>query len=87
MPAAPTTDRARAVGLATFGEPDVLGVVERAVPDLGADDVRIRVRAAAVNPTDLLFRAGARAQMLAAFEAPYVLGVDAAGTVEATRDG
>jgi NADPH:quinone reductase len=29
----------------------------------------------------------ARAQMLAAFEAPYVPGMDAAGTVEATGDG
>jgi NADPH:quinone reductase-like Zn-dependent oxidoreductase len=87
MTAAPTTDRVRAVGLVTFGEPDVLGVVERAVPDLEAGDVRIRVRAAAVNPTDLVFRAGARAEMLAAFDAPYVPGMDAAGMVEAIGDG
>ena len=87
MTNAPNNDRTRAVGLVTFGEPDVLDVVERAVPDLEAGDVRIRVRAAAVNPNDLLLRAGARADWLAAFDAPYVPGLDAAGTVEAFGDG
>jgi NADPH:quinone reductase-like Zn-dependent oxidoreductase len=77
----------RAVGLFAFGGPDVLGVVERPVPPLGAGDVRIRVGAAAVNPTDLLLRAGARAAALAEFPAPYVPGMDAAGTVEAVGAG
>jgi NADPH:quinone reductase-like Zn-dependent oxidoreductase len=86
MTAGATTDVARAVGVVTFGEPDVLGVVECAVPELEAGDVRIRVRAAAVNPTDLGLRAGARAEVLAAFEPPYVPGMDAAGLVEAIGD-
>lgn len=81
-----TADSARAVGLFDFGGPDVLTVVERDVPSVEADEVRIRVQAAAVNPTDLVFRAGARAALLAEFEPPYVPGMDAAGTVEAVGD-
>jgi NADPH:quinone reductase len=87
MTAETRAGRTRAVGLYTFGGPDVLGVVERPVPDLGEGHVRLRVQAAAVNPTDLGFRGGARAEPLAAFDAPYVPGMDAAGTVEAVGDG
>ena len=78
-----TNESTRAVGLVTFGGPEVLHVVSRPVPALGAEDVRIRVEAAAVNPTDLIFRSGARAEVLSAFEPPYVPGVDAAGVIEA----
>jgi NADPH:quinone reductase len=81
-----TTQSTRAVGLVDFGEPETLGVVERPVPELGPEDVRIRVKAAAVNPADVVFRTGARAQALAKFEPPYVPGMDAAGTVEAIGD-
>src|SRR6476659_8400630 len=81
MTAESTSGRTRAVGLYTFGDTDVLGVVERPVPEVGEGEVRIRVQAAAVNPTDLGFRSGARAETLAAFDAPYVPGMDAAGTV------
>jgi len=80
-------ERTRAVGLTEFGGPEVLGVVERRVPELAPGDVRIRVHAATVNPTDLLFRAGARAEALTAFATPYVPGMDAAGTIEAIGDG
>lgn len=86
MSTAASRERTRAVGVQTFGEPDVLSVVERAVPEMEAGDVRIRVRAATVNPTDLGFRAGARAEVLSAFEPPYVPGMDAAGTIEAVGD-
>jgi NADPH:quinone reductase-like Zn-dependent oxidoreductase len=83
MSAPSTAQRTRAVGLFAFGEPEVLGVVERVVPSLGPDDVRIRVRAAAVNPSDLIVRGGAVAEALAPFDPPYVPGNDAAGTIEA----
>jgi NADPH:quinone reductase len=82
-----SADRTRAVGLTAFGGPDVLGLVERAVPDLEPGDVRIRVRAATVNPADVVFREGGRAAALEAFPPPYVPGMDAAGTVEAVGDG
>jgi NADPH:quinone reductase-like Zn-dependent oxidoreductase len=82
-----TAAAARAVGLSAFGGPEVLGVVHRDVPEPGPDDVRIRVRAAAVNPTDIELRSGAYASVLAGFAAPYVAGMDAAGTVDAVGDG
>jgi len=50
----------RAVGFSEFGGPEVLGLVMLPVPSPGPREVRVRVTAAAVNPTDLAFRAGAR---------------------------
>jgi NADPH:quinone reductase-like Zn-dependent oxidoreductase len=35
-----------------FGPPDVLRLVDTDVPEVGADDVLVRVHAAAVNPYD-----------------------------------
>ena len=49
----------RAVGFTEFGGPEVLGIVSLPVPSPGPDQVRVRVAAAAVNPTDLVFRSGA----------------------------
>jgi NADPH:quinone reductase len=42
----------RAIGVMTFGGPEALQVVELPVPDPGPGEVRLRVHAAAVNPTD-----------------------------------
>ncbi len=49
----------RAVGLTEFGGPEVLQVFDVAEPVPGPGELRIRVHAAAVNPTDTGFRAGA----------------------------
>ncbi len=51
----------KAIGSTTFGGPDVLRELELPTPEAGPGEVRIRVHAAAVNPTDALFRAGAYA--------------------------
>ncbi|GAC1587719.1 MAG: NADP-dependent oxidoreductase [Acidimicrobiales bacterium] len=73
----------RAVGVMQFGGPDALEVVELAEPEMRADEVLIRVHAAAVNPTDTYTRNGARADALrASGPPPYVPGMDAAGVVE-----
>ena len=50
-----------AIGLTEFGGPEVLHVVSLPLPEPGAGEVRIRVHAVAVNPTDITFRAGGRA--------------------------
>ena len=71
----------KAIGLMEFGGPEVLQVVELLVPEPGPDEVRIRVRAVAVNPTDITFRSGGRAAQLPG-PPPYVPGVDAAGVVD-----
>ncbi|MGH1506531.1 MAG: quinone oxidoreductase family protein [Acidimicrobiales bacterium] len=73
----------RAVGVEEFGGPEALRIVELATPPCGADEIRIRVRAAAVNPTDTYTVNGARAELLAQQgPPPYVPGMDAAGVVD-----
>src|SRR5215469_10378292 len=72
----------KAVGITEFGNPDVLHIVDLPDPQPGPGEVRIRVRAAAVNPTDTGLRSGARAAQLKDIPAPYVPGMDAAGTLD-----
>jgi len=48
----------RAVGITRFGGPEVLQIVERPVPEPGDGEVRIRVAAATVNPSDTVLRSG-----------------------------
>ena len=73
----------RAVGITRPGGPEVLSVVDRPVRDPGPVEVRIAVRAAAVNPTDIGLRNGGGGDL----PAPWTPGMDAAGTVEALGDG
>jgi NADPH:quinone reductase-like Zn-dependent oxidoreductase len=49
----------RAIGIPSYGSPDVLTVVELPLPSPGPGQVRIKVAAAAVNPADQALRAGA----------------------------
>lgn len=77
----------KAVGLITFGGPDVLQVVDRPTPHPGPGEVRIRVRAAAVSPTDTLLRSGAHADRLAGVLPPYLPGMDAAGDIDEVGEG
>ena len=77
----------RAVGVVEFGGPDALEVVELPDREAGPGEVRIRVRAAAVNPTDTGLRSGARAAQLKDIPPPYVPGMDAAGVLEQIGEG
>lgn len=72
----------RAVGLNRFGGPEVLEVVDLPDPVPGDGEIRVRVAAATVNPTDLGFRAGNRAELLGGVDPPYVPGMELAGTVD-----
>lgn len=65
------------------GGPEVVGVVEREVREPGAGEVRIRVAAAAVNPTDISLRERGDDTI----PPPWVPGMDAAGVVEALGPG
>src|SRR3712207_2567899 len=69
----------RAVGVTEFGGPETLHLVD--VPDepLGPGQVRLRVTAATVNPTDTYVRNGLYAQRDEVKQFPYVPGMDAAG--------
>lgn len=75
------------MGFSKFGGPEVLEVVDLPVPVPGPGEVRIKVAAAAVNPTDTGMRSGGRADALAAFEPPWVAGMDAAGVVSEVGPG
>ena len=72
----------RAIGLTEFGGPEVLQVIELADPEARPGQVRIRVHAAAVNPTDAGLRNGSRAAQLTDIPPPYVPGMDAAGVLD-----
>lgn len=72
----------KAIGVFEFGGPEALQVVDVPEPAAGPGEVRIRVHAAAVNPTDTLLRAGARAEQLRDVPPPHVPGMDAAGVLE-----
>ncbi|MGQ5259951.1 NADP-dependent oxidoreductase [Micromonospora sp. ZYX-F-536] len=76
----------RAVGLLRHGGPEVLRVVEVPTPHAGPGEVRIRVRAAAVNPADTLIRAGATAVRLRGTD-PLLPGLDVAGTIDEVGPG
>lgn len=73
----------RAVGVLEFGGPEKLQVFEMPTPLPGAGQVRIRVHAVAVNPTDTLFREGAMAARAKIQEPPFIPGMDAAGVIDA----
>ena len=77
----------RAVGLMTHGGPEVLAVVDVPEAHTGRGQIRVRVHAAAVNPTDTLARNGSRAEEQKADPPPYVPGMDAAGIVDEVGDG
>ena len=65
----------------SFGGPEVLKVVEVPEPKMFADQVRIRIKAAALNPADLGFQAGAVDALVDSFF-PVIPGWDVAGIVE-----
>ncbi len=71
----------RAVGIREFGGRDRLEVLDVPEPKVGADVVRIRVRAAGVNPVDWKIREG-RLEAAWPHVFPVVPGWDAAGTVD-----
>src|SRR3954447_1921992 len=74
----------RAVAITAPGGPEVLSVIDREVRAAGAGEVRIAVRAAAVNPTDIGLRQRGTGPDL---EPPWIPGMDAAGVVESVGEG
>ncbi len=71
-----------AVGVIEFGGPEALQVVDLPEVHAAPGEVRIRVYAAAVNPTDTYVRNGARAEAQRKNPPPYVPGMDAAGVID-----
>jgi NADPH2:quinone reductase len=77
----------KVIGVAEYGRPEVLRVFELPEPHAGPGEVRVRVRAASVNPTDTLVRDGSRAESQKEFDPPYVPGMDAAGVIDEIGEG
>lgn len=75
----------KAVVIDRFGDPEVLALTEQDAPVPGPGQVRIRVRAAGLNPLDAKIRSGA-VQELVPVQLPAVLGLEVAGTVDALGD-
>lgn len=76
----------RAVVYTQTGDPDVLSMVDRPIPEPAAGEVLVRLHVAGVNPTDWRFRRGTGPGQ----PTPYpevVPGQDGAGVVEAFGEG
>ncbi|MEP6893466.1 MAG: NADP-dependent oxidoreductase [Gaiellaceae bacterium] len=75
----------KAVTYSRFGGPDVLELSEREPLPPAAGEVRLKVRAASVNPIDIKIRRGMMPGIPVRF--PITPGLDVAGTVEIVGDG
>ncbi|WP_328404906.1 NADP-dependent oxidoreductase [Nocardia sp. NBC_00403] len=71
----------RAIAFDEFGGPEVLKIVDIPVPEPGAGEVRVAVRAAGVNPADWKVRSGALTFGEPVF--PQYPGAEIAGVVDA----
>src|SRR5436189_6090813 len=74
----------RAVALDKFGGPEALKIQNLPIPEIGPQEVLIRVEAAGVGAWDPFEREGRFVEIMgreATF--PYVLGTDGAGTIAA----
>lgn len=69
----------RAIILEQPGKPDTMHLAERPIPEPGAGEIRVRVRAASLNPVDYKVASGGHPN----WHYPHVPGVDAAGIVDA----
>ena len=77
----------RAIGLLVHGGPEVLEVVDLPEVRAGPGQVRLKVHAATVNPTDVMARNGSRAEQQKVDPPPYVPGMDVAGIVDEVGEG
>jgi NADPH2:quinone reductase len=75
------------VGVTAFGGPEALQLVDVPAEPLGAGQVRLRVTAATINPTDTYSRNGTYAQRDPVKEFPYVPGMDVAGELVEIGEG
>ncbi len=77
----------RAAGVTEFGGPEALHLLDVPAEPLGPGEVRLRVAAATVNPTDTHARAGAYADRDPVKSPPWVPGMDVAGVVSELGEG
>ena len=71
----------KAVFMTEHGDTDVLQYGDMPEPEIGPNDVKVRVRAASLNRLDVYTRAGVRGTRRRNFDSPHILGGDAAGEI------
>lgn len=71
----------RAVGVTEYGGPDALQVLDLPATECGPGQLRVRVVAAAINPTDTFVRNGARSKTGTPAGIADVPGMDVAGVL------
>lgn len=77
----------KAVAISSFGSPDVLQVMEFNNPQAGANQVRVRVKAAGIQPFDLAVRSSGWAPPGLEVKCPQILGNEFAGIVDQVGEG
>jgi len=77
----------RAAGVTEFGGPEALHIVDVPEEHAGPGQVRLRVTAAAVNPTDTYMVLGSYAERDPVKTPPWVPGMDVAGIVDEVGEG
>ncbi|MDQ1670701.1 MAG: NADPH:quinone reductase [Actinomycetota bacterium] len=75
----------RAIEYSVTGEPDVLTLVDRPLPEPGPGEVRVRIHRSGVNPTDWKSRRGAEPGT--PVQPPQVPNQDGSGVVDAVGQG
>ena len=80
-------EQMRAIGVLVHGGPEVLEVIDLPEIHAGPGQVRLRVHAATINPTDVMTRNGSRAEQQKIDPPPYVPGMDVAGIVDEVGEG
>jgi NADPH:quinone reductase-like Zn-dependent oxidoreductase len=75
-----------AIVMTGYGPPEVLKWAQVPLPEPGEGQIRIKVKAAGISPTDLALRAGYLKDAIP-LPANAVLGFEAAGTVDAVGPG
>ncbi|MDX6301841.1 MAG: NADPH:quinone reductase [Nocardioidaceae bacterium] len=75
----------RAIEYSQTGDPDVLTLVDRAMPEPGPGEVRVRIHRSGVNPTDWKTRRGG--QPGSPVDPPQVPNQDGSGVVDAVGQG
>src|SRR6201997_2152083 len=85
LPGRKGTAMPNAVVMTGYGPPEVLKWTAVPLPEPGEGQIRIKVRAAGISPTDLALRAGYLKDIPLAPDT--VLGFEAAGTVDAVGPG
>ncbi|WP_049922911.1 quinone oxidoreductase family protein [Halopiger djelfimassiliensis] len=74
----------RTIEVAEYGDSEQLEVTDAELPEPGAGEVRIEIEAAGINFADIMQRRGVYP---GGPDAPYVPGMEAAGTIDATGEG